>query len=168
MIKVELEMQDAADTFRELAARCADLRPLMQEIGEALTETTKRRFQTSTAPKGIVWAPNAASTYQGYLSAFASSFKDGKLTKAGVARAIAKKPLIGESGRLGREIIYRAYNNSVEVGSALPYAAIHQEGGQAGPGKKVTIPARPYLGLSADDQEMIFESAAAYLTDLDG
>lgn len=161
-------MEEAAAAFRQLAARGANLKPLMQEIGDALAETTKQRFQTSTAPDGTTWAPNAEATYDGYLSAFKGSFgKSGKITKAGANRAMSKKPLIGESGRLSREILYRAYNDSVEVGSALPYAAIHNFGGQAGRGKKVTIPARPYLGLSADDQVMIRDLAAAYLADLD-
>jgi phage virion morphogenesis protein len=167
VIKVDLEIAEAAETFRQLAARAGNLKPLMQEIGEILAETTKQRFQTSRAPDGTIWEPNAAATYQGYLSAFASSFKDGKLTRAGATRAIAKKPLIGESGRLSREIFYRAYDHGVEVGSALPYAAIHQFGGQAGPGKQVTIPARPYLGLSADDKAMVLDAAAAYLAGLD-
>lgn len=167
MIKVELEMAEAAETFRKLAAAGANLRPLMQEIGEALAETTKQRFQTSTAPDGTSWAPNAPATYDNYLGAFKGSFgKTGRLTAAGAGRAMSKKPLIGESGRLSREIYYRADNNSVELGSALAYSAIHQFGGQAGRGKKVTIPARPYIGLSAEDQAMIRESAAAYLAEL--
>jgi phage virion morphogenesis protein len=43
----------------------------------------------------------------------------------------------------------------VAVGTNRVYAAIHQLGGQAGRGRKVTIPARPYLGVSAADRVRI-------------
>jgi phage virion morphogenesis protein len=41
------------------------------------------------------------------------------------------------------------FSNSKEAGLSVskPYAAIHQFGGQAGRGRKVTIPARPYLPM---------------------
>ena len=36
------------------------------------------------------------------------------------------------------------------IGSNKEYAAIHQFGGMAGRGRKVEIPARPYLPLTTD------------------
>lgn len=166
MIKAEIDMSQADALFRELIARSTNLRPLMQDLGEYLSETTKQRFETSIAPDGSRWKPNAPATYLAYLGAFKSSFgKGGKITKAGAGRASGKKPLVGETRRLGGEIAYQADASSVEIGSSLVYSAIHQFGGQAGRGKATTIPARPYLGLSADDQAFIVERAAAYLTD---
>jgi len=44
--------------------------------------------------------------------------------------------------------IQKATAQSVTIGSRLKYAAIHQYGGQAGRGNKVTIPARPYIGIN--------------------
>jgi phage gpG-like protein len=161
---VEIEDAKAQEALSALAKRGTDLRPLMQELGEYLTETTKQRFQTSTAPDGSRWAPNAPATYLAYLGQSKGSFgKYGRMTKAGAARASGKKPLIGETRRLSSEIYYRADSRSVEIGSGLVYSAIHQFGGQAGRGKQVTIPARPYLGLSADDQNAIQMLAAGYL-----
>ena len=66
------------------------------------------------------------------------------------------------------------------VGSNLPYARIHQKGGTIKPkkakklvfkgrgGKKVavdevTIPARPYLGVSADDMKEVRETISDFL-----
>ncbi|MCZ7599370.1 MAG: phage virion morphogenesis protein [Gammaproteobacteria bacterium] len=43
----------------------------------------------------------------------------------------------------------------VEVGTNLVYGAIHQFGGRAGRGHSVNIDARPYLGLSAEDEDEV-------------
>jgi len=40
----------------------------------------------------------------------------------------------------------------VRIGNNRIYGAIHQFGGQAGRGHKVTLPARPYLGINGDDE----------------
>lgn len=42
--------------------------------------------------------------------------------------------------------------DTLAPGSNKPYAAIHHLGGQAGRGKKVTIPARPYLPINGNSQ----------------
>lgn len=157
-IEVQLQAQDANRVFAELIKRGTDLTPLHQELGEFLTESTKQRFQTSTAPDGTPWAPNAPATYLAYLSKFS---KSGKVSKAGSSRAGGKKPLIGETGRLSREIYYQADATGVEISSGEEYSAIHQFGGIAGRG--VQIPARPYLGLSPSDEEAITEIAGSYL-----
>lgn len=166
-MKIDLTIDDQAaqQLFAELVRRGTNLAPLMQDLGEYLTETTKQRFQASTAPDGSKWEPNTQATYLAYLAAFKGSFgKTGKITKGGAGRASGKKPLIGETRRLSSEIYYQADAKSVEIGSGLVYSAIHQFGGSAGRGVK--IPARPYLGLSADDQGFVVEQAAAYLTGL--
>ena len=58
-------------------------------------------------------------------------------------------------------------DRTVEIGSNLPYAAVHQFGATIKPraakvlmfrghvAKSVTIPARPYLGLSDEDRSEI-------------
>lgn len=162
MIAIDLDSEQANRYFAALIAKGTVLTPLMQDLGEFLTESTKQRFQTSTAPDGTQWEPNAPATYLAYLGKFSGSYgKSGKLSKAGASRAAGKKPLIGETGRLSREIYYQADAKGVEIGSGLIYSAIHQFGGTAGRG--VDIPARPYLGLSPSDEEAITEIAGSYL-----
>lgn len=53
-------------------------------------------------------------------------------------------------------------NNVAEVGTNEPYAAIHQFGGKAGRGRKVDIPARPFLVLKPQDEDDILEDVQAY------
>jgi phage gpG-like protein len=167
-MKVDVKIEDAQVQryFAQLAARAESLRPLMADIGEHLAETTKQRFATSTAPDGSKWAANAQSTLLAFAGAFSRSFdKKGRLTSGGARRLSGKKPLIGESGRLGREINYRADDRSVTVGSAMVYAAIHQFGGQAGRARSVNIPARPFLGLSTADASVLVAKAREWLAD---
>jgi phage virion morphogenesis protein len=52
---------------------------------------------------------------------------------------------------------------SVEIGSVMPYAAIHQFGGKTGKGHRTTIPARPYLGLSERQKELLKEKVTLWL-----
>jgi phage virion morphogenesis protein len=48
------------------------------------------------------------------------------------------------------------------VGTNEPYAAIHQFGGKAGRGRKVDIPARPFLALTPQDKADILEDIQDY------
>ena len=56
-------------------------------------------------------------------------------------------------------------NNVEEVGTNEPYAAIHQFGGKAGRGRKVDIPARPFLVLTPQDEDDILEDVQAYFSE---
>lgn len=53
-------------------------------------------------------------------------------------------------------------NNTAMVGTNEPYAAIHQFGGKAGRGRKVDIPARPFLVLTTRDEEDILDDVQSY------
>lgn len=48
-------------------------------------------------------------------------------------------------------------NDQAMVGTNEPYAAIHQFGGKAGRGRKVDIPARPFLLLTPEEEDDILE-----------
>ena len=56
------------------------------------------------------------------------------------------------SGQLAGSISTGATNSFARIGSNKKYAAIHHLGGKAGRGRKVTIPARPYLPINGSGQ----------------
>jgi phage virion morphogenesis protein len=66
-------------------------------------------------------------------------------------------------GQLATSITTYYDKESAIIGSNLAYAAIHQLGGQAGKGKKTTIPARPYLVLTNGDLSEILLLLFKYL-----
>lgn len=164
MIRIDWQDEPAIAGLEALSAKIENLRPLMAELGELLVDSTKARFVTSTAPDGRPWAPNAQATYLAFLGqSKGNTTKSGRLSAKGSRRVMGKRPLIGESGRLGSEITPRADARSVEITSSLVYSAIHQFGGQAGRGGATTIPARPYLGLSELDRARAEDAVRGYL-----
>jgi phage virion morphogenesis protein len=160
------------------------MRPAMKEIGEALAESTRQRFVTATAPDGLPWKPLAGNTvlahYQKMMRDMGKGYrkKDGSLNKRGVERgarnqAASGRPLIA-SGELSRGIRYQVTNGGVDIGTNRIYAATHQFGAIIRPKtkkalaipmadgslrltKKVTIPARPFLGFSEKDKVTVLD-----------
>lgn len=135
-----------------------DPKGLMPRLGEYLMRSTEQRFKSQTAPDGTPWQalnPDYAE---------AKKYNKGKILTL--------------RGYLRRYIHYQIPDaNTVEVGSNLKYAAIHQFGGTIRPkaGKalsfggrfvrSVTIPARPYLGISVQDDKAIREIIRDWLTE---
>ena len=128
---------------------------LMESVGEALVSGTKKRFDEKKDPEGTPWKPSWRALEKG-----------GKT--------------LMHSGRLRRSIDYAATSDKVMVGSNLAYARIHQKGGEIKPKKAkklvfkdsdgktvavdaVTIPARPYLGVSKEDMEDVKATMADFL-----
>lgn len=159
MTAFTIEVKDDAvqAVLKKLAGRADGLQPVLQAIGEGIVERTKRRFETSTAPDGTPWAPNSATTLAmlaGRLGGQKSKVKkDGSLNAKGARQLAGKKPLIGDSQDLRRQIIPLVAGNSLTVSSTPKYAAMQQFGGTTGagsmiPGKK--IPARPFLPVRQD------------------
>lgn len=144
MIEVKVDNGEVIAALRRLAASAENPRPVLLAIGEKLTESTKLRFQTSTAPDGKKWAPNKPST---------------------LARKKGDKPLIGKTQLLSQQISYAADMQSLVVGSPMKYAAMQQFGGKKSqfPNLWGDIPARPFLGISDADEKMIVGEIGDYL-----
>nr|DAN73123.1 MAG TPA: virion morphogenesis protein [Caudoviricetes sp.] len=76
-------------------------------------------------------------------------------------------PLVDTENLMG-SITSDYTNDTAVVGTSEPYAAIHQFGGKAGRGRKVDIPARPFLALTAQDEADILEDIQDYFQRLIG
>jgi phage virion morphogenesis protein len=109
------------------------------------------RFRHERGPEGK-WAPLASATVSKRLQRYGN-------------RPVT---ILRQEGELYSSIQYQTTASSLMIGTrsgsaAEPYAAIHQFGGKAGRGKKVTITARPYLGFADDDMDVIEDEVAAFL-----
>lgn len=125
-----------------------DPSPLLAELGEYGLRSTRARFKTQTAPDGTSWA-----ALQPWYQKEKRRNKNRILALNGYLRGQMTWQLVGD--------------RTVEIGSNLPYAAVHQFGATIKPraakvlmfrghvAKSVTIPARPYLGLSDEDRSEI-------------
>jgi phage virion morphogenesis protein len=171
MITITVQDREVLATLQAITQRIGNMAPVLQAIGDDITERTKRRFDTSTGPDGVPWKANSPATMGIYSLRLGQGHrkKDGSLNKRGQARVAGKKPLI-DTGDLRRQIVPQVSNNVLTVTATPAYAAIHQFGGQAGRNRKVKIPARPYLPVKADgnlypqEQTLILETLQSFLT----
>lgn len=164
-VTATIDISHALPGLKAAAAGLAHPAPLLRQIGVYLVHSTQARFNAGTDPSGAPWAP--------LLPAYAA-IKRGPSILIGA----------GMSGGLQGSITSEVGLNSVQWGSNKIYAAVHQFGAVIRPVKakalrfhlgphlviaqKVTIPARPYLGLSDEDQEEIAYLAGRYVNKLLG
>jgi phage virion morphogenesis protein len=143
-LRLSLDDVVARNYLEDLDQAAADLTPLMDNIGALVEQSTKDRIsETNVSPEGAPWPKSLRAQEDGGKTLFAS-------------------------GILAASITHNAGRQSVEIGSNLIYAGVHQTGATIVPKSadvltfqlpggqfvqvgSVTIPARPYLGLSADD-----------------
>lgn len=148
-VRIVGDMRELQAKLRRMAA--VKVQPVAKQVGEALVSSTIRRFGEQRDPDGKPWQPLAAATVAPRKKDYG---KRGRIKKRAEARLQGRKILI-QTARLRNSISSKVSGTAVAVGTNVVYARIHQFGGKAGRGKKVTIPARPFLGISGADQAEI-------------
>jgi phage virion morphogenesis protein len=152
-----------AHRFDELERAGKDTAPLMKDISLSLLVSTHRRFELERDPEGKKWRLFSAVTLRMRAGGRKAFFKNDKYkARKGTEAKMASAKLLRASGRLFQSITAANTATSATVGSNVIYSRIHNLGGQAGRNKKVTIPARQYLGISGDDDAMIFQAVQDY------
>lgn len=145
MIKISLNDIQAAQQLHNIARQLQQPRKLYGVLGETLKKIHAERFKQEVDPQGNGWQPLSAKT-------LARKQKKGKSTK-----------ILRKDGYLSDRTAYNYNDKNVEFGSDAKYARLHQFGGKAGRGKKVTIPKRPWLGVSQQDEQKLLRKATALL-----
>lgn len=154
-----LTMSEDFARFKKDLAALSDFDPLAlnKSIGEGLVSSTKKRFETGKAPDGTSWPES-----------YRVKEKGGKT--------------LAENAHLKNSINPHATATSVEVGTNLKYAHVHQNGMVIKPKtakflhfqsgglwankKQVTIPKRPFLGISDEDVEEIDSTVLKHIKGL--
>lgn len=163
MFTVDIKNDTVTSGLVRLAAQMSDMSPVMDNIGRWLVESTKERFKKGTGPEGAKWAPKSPTTLARY--------------GARKSNRIDPRPLFGPSGMLSSQIFHDAGPNQLEVGSNLIYAAVQQFGagkgqfGNMANGSPIpwgNIPARPFFGISREDETNILELMADFLVPATG
>lgn len=157
--------------LKATAGKLQNMRQFWSSVGMYVqNQTIKERFNKEQSPNGQKWEPLAEST---------------KRRKKRHKRGQMK--ILHDTGELRRSIAYEAGNNSVKVGSVLKYARIHQFGGTVEVSRlgqykrnhknhrfkrkgnsysyshKVTIPARPFLGVTESEKKHITSMFRQYI-----
>jgi len=146
--------------LQRLHDKIGNIMPALLEIGEAMTESTKHRFETKVGTNGL-WKMNSPVTAKakGHWSQLIGGTAgpdgpDGELTRGQV------------TGDLWDSITYQMSGNfAVEIGSPMPQAAMMQFGGtkEEFPHLWGDIPARAYLGLSEEDERVVLRIIERHL-----
>ena len=149
--------------LRALAERAGDKLPLFREIGAGLLASTIHRFETQSDPSGRPWQPLSADTVIARIGGTKRAYTKKMRFTSRAKRMIGAMKILVVSAQLRDSMTYNAGPEGVEVGTNKVYGGIHQHGGQAGRGRKVTIPAREYLGLSSADDDMLYSAVARHM-----
>lgn len=151
--RVELDDRAAQDMMRRVETGAQSALPLFTEIGSALEASTRERIETTKrAPDGTPWLDISPGW---------------RRTKKQRGHA---EGILTMRGDLLNSVAFEAAPGYVDIiAGPTEYAAIHQFGGSQGmPPGAAAIPARPYLGISAEDEAEIGEAADDWLRRLVG
>ncbi|MEM1055178.1 MAG: phage virion morphogenesis protein [Bacteroidota bacterium] len=166
--EITLDEAVLGESFRQLFEGM-DTTSLHADIGETLLISTDERFEAEVAPDGTPWAPLSPATLaSAFTAGNASRQRKRRTTKrggedtAGFERFRARKKILQELGIRGGlrgSIAYEAEDGSLRVGTSKAYGRAHQFGlgarSSVGGRAFAALPARPFIGLSDEDEAVI-------------
>lgn len=157
---VELSEAEARERLSALVARMERPIGFYKNVGQYMVDVSiPRNFATETAPDGTPWVRHATVTIK-------------RREKLGHMPLQILRSNRGDSQNLHATINADPSEDGVRIGSPMIYAGVHQFGaGQGafgrtsrnGPIPWGDIPARPFLGLSAVDEQEIINIAEDWL-----
>ena len=147
----------------DVAGRIGNLKPAFRDTGEYMLRATRGRFDSQTDPQGNRWAPLRPATIKAK-----ERRKYGKKSRTKSGRLIAKTKanptdILLDTFTLRDTIAYQADGQGVRVGSPLVKARSLQLGN---PDR--ALPPRPFLGVSAADEQEIVEIFQDHLNEAIG
>ncbi|MDR5655507.1 phage virion morphogenesis protein, partial [Ruixingdingia sedimenti] len=188
-IEVELRNEELREALRGMLVRMDRRQPFMTAVGERLMTSTKDRFRSETDPDGRAWQPLRprtikARTANGQIPiTILRSNSKGKIgsSLAGSINYVATEDEV----RIGSPVAYAAIHQlGGQIQRKSRGAKIYRmkdDAGQIGrrfakkaeanhvtdvtiAAHSITIPARPFLGLTAADEAAILEDAEDWLS----
>ncbi len=146
MIEIDWDDRRVTKALRDLQNAVGDLTPAFLDMREHLIESTKQRFVSKTAPDGTHWKKNSDVT---------------------IDRKGRNDPL-NDLGTLGQQIAGDIIDGHIlEIYSDREYAAMQQFGGTTDEFPQLwgDIPARPFLGISFEDDAYILDTIREHVKD---
>lgn len=134
MSLVVIDDRQLQQALQHLKAAGQDMTPAMRKIAQAMALIVEDNFEAEGQPKWEALSPVTIALR----------------TKAAKGKTEGGFRILQDAGQLAGSVSTDYGNEHATIGSNLVYAAIHQFGGMAGRGKKVEIPARPYLPITAE------------------
>lgn len=178
-ITLEFDATDAKEALKSVGAKLSDAAPLLRDIGEYLLIAHWNRFKIMQSPDGAPWRPlspdylrdkkknkNRILYLDGYLSSTLRYQVNGETLLFGSNRPYAAIHHFGgdipiparsqqayfkrqKDGSVGNKFVKKSKSDFAQ------YVTIGAH--------KITMPARPWLGTSADDNAEITRITLDYL-----
>jgi phage virion morphogenesis protein len=151
---ITVDSRELQEALKRLAESVENLREPLDQIGAAVSNNAQLRFPAQAGPGGKPWSKLSPVT-------LARRKKGGKGAQA-----------LLDTGRLRASITHNVHSNTVEVGTNVEYAAVQQFGATRGAFGRTkrgapipwgNIPARPFLGLDAEDIADLGDIISKYL-----
>ncbi len=173
-LKVEID-DTGIKKLLEIGRRTGKLLPAFKKMGETVRTSVIKNFEVGGrySEPGSAKGGNEKWKELSVASLYAGKNKYGQggvLKKSGgyqkgmsPEEIRKRRKILIKSGQLSDDIVVRASDGGIVVGSDKKYAAIQNFGGKAGRGKKVTIPARPFLVVQDEDWREIGEELEDFL-----
>jgi phage virion morphogenesis protein len=159
-ITITVDLDAVSARLRKLMALGADLRAPLTSIGRVMRSSVLKNVMTGGRYE-------AAGSWRGGNTRWQDLAESTKAARA--KRGKWPGPILEVSeggGGLMSSMSVSVGKDSVTVGTNKPYGGIHQFGGMAGPGRKVPIPARPYLVVQDEDIEDMTEILDRHISKL--
>lgn len=137
-ISFEIDDSEVRRILDRIGEIDGDVPYLLQSIGEAVESHVQTRFEEERGPDGP-WPPSLRALETG-------------------GKTLTKDGLLGNS----MTVQLSADGTEVQVGTNTPYANIHQFGGRAGRNLASLIPARPFLGIDDEQEDVIRDAIRTY------
>jgi len=126
--------ESVLEQLQRLYEKTGDLKPVLADVGELLLSSHRERWKREQAPDGTPWLPLSEETIER---------KGHEL-------------ILREHDYLRDMLNYQVDPLALYFGTPMEYGEYHQFG--AG------VPERPWLGVSASDQQQVLDLVGAYLT----
>ena len=160
-VSVRIDAAQMRSRLKAFTGRVQNIEPAARSFGERMLRITDERFSGEHDPEGRPWVPLSPLTLAGSYKKQTFTRK-GRITK-GYSKFLGGRKILTASHRLRRSITYTAGHRSLALGTNVVYGRIHQLGGMAGRGRKVRIPARPFLGFNQQDVQAFIDEIKNHL-----
>lgn len=182
-ITAELDATEAQQRLRAMITLMDRKKPFFDDVGNLLIASVGRRFKAERAPDGTPWAPLKPATIRsrirrkrspegilrdyGHLEGSINAQTTDDEVRVGSPDEHAAIHQLGGTiempGRAAK--IYRRKDRKGQVGRRfVKKSTANHVTDAAIPAYSITIPARPFLGISAEDQTDIMAAAERWLS----
>jgi phage gpG-like protein len=157
-VRITTTRGSVLEALSALALERDDKTELLEQIGINMVENTRLRFGDQVAPDGTPWEPSLRALNEG-----GDTLRD----KGVLLNSITSHVVGGDGVEWGTNVPYALplhFGATIQAVNG-PYLKFKVPGGWAQKAE-VTIPARPFLGMDSEDEQLVVDIIGAFMATL--